>query len=210
MTEEKNPAPKKGGPKAVVHSQEKRDLVKALAAQNWDQPRIAKTIGVSVRTLTKRFRAELGSPPRAPKPKEFTDQQRGEVRGMAFANFPRVEIAEHLGIDKETLEKYFGVEISAGRTTLLAGAATNMARMALGAKAEFDREGHVLRAEVKPEFVACCYVLKSQGKDLGWNERTEHTGKNGEAIPVRFESLSDAQLIGFIDRIETALRARAG
>lgn len=206
MTEPAKPRAKNTGVR-MKFPPEARGLVKGLVLANWDQLRISAHLGIDPKTLRKHFRAEIGDAPKGNKPMEFTDQQRGEVRGLAMANVPKDQIAKFVGIGEDSLDKYFAAEISKGRLTLLGGAATNMARMALGSRAEFDSAGNQTRAEVKPEFVACCYVLKSQGKDFGWGERFEHTGKNGEAIPVRLESLSDVQLAALIGRINTALGA---
>lgn len=99
-----------------------------------------------------------------------------------MANIPHDVIATDIGITAKTLRRAYREEIDKGYNTLLAGAATNMARMALGAKAEYDDVGHVIRAEVKPELGACCFVLKTQGKKFGWSERTEITGADGAPL----------------------------
>lgn len=145
-----------------------------------------------------------------PKPKEFSDLERGEVRGLAMANVPITEIADYMEIDEKTLKKYFAKELRRGRLTMLAGAATNMARMALGARAEWDDRGNLVRAEVVPQFGPCCFVLKTQGKDFGWSERFEHTGKNGTALPSRLESLTDVQLAALYERLDKGEVSRQG
>lgn len=178
-------------------------FVKALVLAEWPIEKIAKQLKCDKKTLHRAFAEELsGYAGQERAEKKFTDQQRGEVRGLAIANIPLDQIAKFVGISEPTLRKHFPEEIAKGRMTLLAGAATNMARMALGSKAEYDAKGHCIRAEVKPEFVACCYVLKTQGKDFGWSERLEHSGTNGNAIPLRIGSLSDAQLVQLLDRLE--------
>lgn len=119
---------------------------------------------------------------RGAKPYEPTDAQRGEVRGMAMANIPQDVMAGAIGIDVKTLRLRFPHEVEFGRTKLMAAAAMALAKMVYGNVAEYDRAGKIIRAEVKPELGACCFILKTQGKTLGWSERLEHTGANG--IPL--------------------------
>lgn len=131
---------------------------------------------------------------RGPKPMEWTAQQRGEVQGLKMANVPDEEIAKFLNIDVDTLKRYFEDELRRGRMVMVAGAATNIARMALGAKAEYDpKSGKMIRAEVVPELGACCFILKTQGKKFGWSERLEHTGADGAPL---FNDLDLGKLSG--------------
>lgn len=205
MTEPGNPPARKRnkpGPKGMSFPPETHGIVQGLVLAKWDQDMIAAHLKIDPKTLRKHFRADLGNCPMGPKPMDVTDEMKGQVRGLSMANVPQDQIAKFIGVGEDQLKKYFGDEMAKGRLTLLGGAATNMARMALGSRAEFDGKGNCIRAEVQPQFVACCYVLKSQGKDFGWGERFEHTGKDGQAIPIRLGTLSDAQLVSLLERLE--------
>jgi hypothetical protein len=101
---------------------------------------------------------------------------------MALANLPQELIAKTIGISEKTLVKHYREHIDQGRAKLLGAAATQTARFVYGAKAEYDENRNLIRAEVKPEQAACFFVLKTQGKKFGWSERTEHTGADGAPL----------------------------
>jgi hypothetical protein len=113
---------------------------------------------------------------------EPTDSQRGEVKALRVAGYTEDQVADYLEIDPKTLRAHFRTELDHSKMKVLAGAAGNVVRFALGSPAQFDAKGNKLREEQKPEAWAICFLLKTQGKDLGWSERFEHTGKGGGPI----------------------------
>jgi len=115
---------------------------------------------------------------------EPTDRQRGMVQALSQAGYPETEIAEYLGLDPKTLRKHFARELRFAAIELIAGAVQNLGRMALGAKAQFDDAGNMIRAEVLPNLGAICFLLKTKGKHLGFTERTEVTGADGGPIDI--------------------------
>jgi len=117
-----------------------------------------------------------------------TDAQRAEVATLSAAGFLHEGIAKYIGIDPDTLSKHFKPELETAKMKLIGNAVSK------------------LHAAVnKGEAWAICFTLKTQGKDMGWAERFEHTGKNGAPIPIDAENISDAQLDSLIVRIERRL-----
>jgi hypothetical protein len=95
---------------------------------------------------------------------------------------------------------------------LIAGAVNSLKLLSQGRPAVYSGKKKIHDA-IKPELGACCFILKTQGKPLGWIEveRREHTGKDGApTIPVHISSLNDAQLSQFIERLDAAENALAG
>lgn len=115
---------------------------------------------------------------------EPSEKQRGMVQALAAAGYGQDDIAAYLGISDRTLRKAFRRELDFAEMELIAGAVNSLGRMAVGAPAQFDEKGNQLRAEVRPELGACCFILKTRGKALGWTERLELTGKNGAPIEL--------------------------
>jgi hypothetical protein len=132
----------------------------------------------------KKRKAKPAAKPKPPGRPAFepTDQNRGEVKALRVAGYTQEQIADYLDIDEKTLRLHFRDEIDKAKMKVIAGAAGNVVRAALGAPAQFDNKGNEIRAEQKPEAWAICFLLKTQAKDQGWSERFEHTGKGGGPI----------------------------
>lgn len=120
-----------------------------------------------------------------------SEAQRNDVKTLSAVNFKHDAIAEYIGIDSDTLRKHFKQELLTTKMKMLGNAASRLAQ-----------------AVDRGEAWAVCFLLKTQGKELGWSERYEVTGKEGGAIPLRLESLTDAQLGILIERIEGAISSR--
>src|SRR5206468_3470733 len=97
---------------------------------------------------------------------EPTDKQRGLVEALSALGMNQTVIAAYPGIeiDEKTLRANFRAELDFGLTKLLAEAVAQLGRMAVGAPATLDKKGRVIRAEVKPELGAICFLLKTKGK----------------------------------------------
>lgn len=114
-----------------------------------------------------------------------TEFQKGEVSAAIRFGQPEAEIAAELGIDPKTLRRHFRHELDFGKIRYLRSVATSLGRMALGAPAQFDAKGNMIRAEVLPDKGAACFILKTQAKEYGYVERQEMTGAGGAPIPVK-------------------------
>ncbi|WP_298800139.1 hypothetical protein [uncultured Devosia sp.] len=135
--------------------------------------------------MAKKTAAAVAKPRGRGRPRfEPTDKQRGIVEALAALGMNQTVIAGYpdIQIDEKTLREYFRTELDYGLTKLLAGAVNQLGRMALGAPAIFDEKGNKIRDEVRPELGAICFLLKTKGKALGFSERIEHTGKDGDPI----------------------------
>ncbi len=110
-------------------------------------------------------------------------------------------------ITRKTLAARFADEIKHGGVRADAAVVRSLHMQAVGAPAEFDEHGHQVRTE-QPRVVAAA-IWWTKGR-MGWREKssTEHSGPNGGAIPIRLDSLTDAQLEQLFERIEGALRSR--
>jgi len=127
-----------------------------------------------------------GQPPWQP-----TEKERGAVQALSGVGYGEELIGQYIGKDLKTIRKHCARELDFATMELL-GAAW----------------GKLAAAIKRGESWAICFVLKTKGKALGWTERYEHSGPNGDGIPLRLESLNDAQLNTLIERIEAALRTR--
>jgi len=107
---------------------------------------------------------------------EPTERKRGEVRALAAAGYSHEQIAEYLGIAVKTLYKYFREELDRSAMTMIAVAVQGLYRAIL------DREAW-----------AICFLLKTRAKHLGWTERVEVTGKDGERL-FDLSKLTDEEL----------------
>jgi len=140
--------------------------------------------------LVKRIRRDRGAPDILPlkkrgtgqPPHEPTEDTRKQAKGMALANIKIKRIAEIIGISEPTLRLYYADEIMGARERMLGKAALTLEQALDG------------KPMVAGQLGACCFTLKAQGKDFGWSERTEHTGKDGDPLLPSLENLSDEQL----------------
>lgn len=128
---------------------------------------------------------ENGRPPHVPD-KEST----GAVEALAAFGFGVEKIADYLEISPNTLRKHYSKVLAKARPKLLGGAMSGLA------KALSNSEGWAVK-----------YVLNCHGKQFGWVERTEVTGADGGAIPIRLGSLNDSQLSSLLERLERGLAA---
>lgn len=147
--------------------------------------------------MKKKKAAKAAPKPNGRPPFEPTDKQRGLVEALSALGMNQSLVATYPGIeiDEKTLREHFRHELDHGLTKLLASAVTQLGRMAIGAPAVYDDKGNVIRAEVKPELGAICFLLKTKGKHLGFSERIEVTGANGGAIKHDHTALDDVRAI---------------
>lgn len=136
---------------------------------------------------------EMGRPPH-----QATDELKGFVKGWTEAGYGQGEIADRLGIDEKTLRAHYRLQLDFAKMDFLTAVVRSLGRMAVGAPAVYNEQGKLLRAEVVPQPAPAIFILKTQGKKLGWSERPTTDGPMGE---VDWSQFSDAE-------IETIARAQ--
>lgn len=148
-----------GGRPGYKPTDEQRALVASLVTDGTALQAIAERIGVSPKTLRKHFSAELGMPRREaqaplleqhdagqqPAPIgrpafEPTMQQREDVRLCKCDDWSDDQIAQHLGLSRTTLLKYFAEELDYGvRHVRLVMMRSAMREVRSGNMSAFDR-----------------------------------------------------------------------
>lgn len=94
-----------------------------------------------------------------------TKKLKRRVKNLAAVPYTQDEIAEQLGITVKTLRKKYRKQLAVAQPELF--------NLAIGGL----RHGLL---EKKPW--AICFFLKTKGKDRGWLERAEVTGKDGKDL----------------------------
>jgi hypothetical protein len=124
------------------------------------------------------------------KPFEPTEEQRRQVEAFAAYGIPQEDMCKLIPnprtgkpIDLKTLHKHFRVELDTGMIRANAKVAESLFRQAVGAPAQYDATGKLIRAEQTPVVSAGIFWAKAR---MGWKERDVHefTGENGGPIEV--------------------------
>lgn len=103
--------------------------------------------------------------PKGKKEHRPTRESREMVQDFASIGYPHAKIAERMGMNLNTLWKHYRRELDIAEMDMM--------------KVALNGLGEALHAK-KPW--AICFMLKTRGKEMGWTERTEHTGKNGAPL----------------------------
>jgi hypothetical protein len=147
------------------------------------------------------------------KPFEPTEEQRRQVEAFAAYGIPQEDMCKLLlnprtgkPIDLKTLHKHFRVELDTGMVRANAKVAESLFRQAVGAPAQYDAGGKLIRAEQAPVVSAGIFWAKAR---MGWKERDvhEHTGENGGPIEV---DDARSKLADRLARLAAAATAREG
>lgn len=127
------------------------------------------------------------------KPWSPTADQRLAVRRWAIAGFSEDQIAARLNVDPKTLRRACRAELDDAFMDVLANTGLTVVQMANGRPAEYDKSNNLIRAELLPSLGACCFLLKTRGKKLGWSERLEVTGPDGKGLfdDLNFSALNN-------------------
>lgn len=97
-------------------------------------------------------------------------------------------------IDAKTLREHFRDELDIGTAQGDAAVLQSLYRQAVGAPAEHDEKGKLIRDEIKPIHGATIFACKAR-PGIKWTERVEHTGKDGGPIETfDVTKLSDEEL----------------
>lgn len=116
------------------------------------------------------------------------EESRRRVRDLVVAGSTQPMIAKVLGIAEKTLRLHYREELD----TALEDAIGKVS-------------GTLLRKALDGDTASMIFFLKVRGKDKGWSERLEHTGKDGGSIKT--EDMTARDLLA--DRI-ARLTARTG
>lgn len=147
------------------------------------------------------------------KPFEPTEDQRRQVEAFAAYGIPQEDMCKLLlnprtgkPIDLKTLHKHFRVELDTGMVRANAKVAESLFRQAVGAAAQYDANGNLIRAEQTPVVSAGIFWAKAR---MGWKERDVHefTGENGGPIEV---DDARSKLADRLARLAAAGTAREG
>jgi hypothetical protein len=143
------------------------------------------------------------------KPHIPTAQTRETVKAMTGYGVPQEDICLAVGVATTvTLRKRYPAEIRLGLVTANSRVAESAFNQATGRAAVYDEAGRILREEQKPVVAMTIFWLKVR---MGWKEpaqQHEHGGTPGaEPIPVRIDSLTDAQLLQFAGRVDRRIAA---
>lgn len=148
-------------------------------------------------------------------PFEPTGEQRKLVARQAAFGMPHASICglilkpDGKPLTEKTLKAHFGYELANCAALIDVNVVNSLYDQAVGRLAIFDEKGNQLAPSIAPSPAAAIFWCKAR---LGWREKidNQHSGPDGGAIPIRLESLTDAQLGQLIERIEGAIRNRAG
>ncbi|TDX61941.1 hypothetical protein EDE12_11242 [Methylosinus sp. sav-2] len=147
------------------------------------------------------------------KPFEPSEDQRRQVEAFAAYGIPQEDMCKLLlnprtgkPIDLKTLHKHFRVELDTGMVRANAKVAESLFRQAVGAAAQYDANGKLIRAEQTPVVSAGIFWAKAR---MGWKERDVHefTGENGGPIEV---DDARSKLADRLARLAAASAAREG
>lgn len=105
-----------------------------------------------------------------------TSKNRNRVRNLSAVGYTNQAIADCLGINILTLKKYYDKELKFATMIMLSAA-----------------RGALAKAIKKKEPWAVKFTLDRKGRDLGWSQRMEHTGKDGTPL-MDLSKLSDEDL----------------
>lgn len=113
-------------------------------------------------------------------PYQPTPEDKARVKRLASFKLPHTEIAK-LVINRQTggpiavdiLREYFPEELGIGALELFATVADRYAMRLTGAKAEFDKDGNMVRGEILPSEQAQAAFLKTFGAAYGWAGPTD-------------------------------------
>lgn len=122
-----------------------------------------------------------------------TPKDRENVERLAGMLSPHDEIAAFLDIAKDTLERHYPRELHRGRLLGKLRSRRTMQSLVLGAPAEYDANGNLLREEVKPDPAMVRFFARTK---LGYVE--EYKIKTAQTVPdftgYDWSKLSDDEL----------------
>lgn len=138
-----------------------------------------------------------------------TEQERKQVLTLAGFGIPHEQIGRLIvrPISRTTLERVFRAELDAGAAQANAKVAESLYLQAIGAPAQYDQDGRLVRAEQSR--VPSCGIFWAKAR-MGWRDvtRIEGSGKDGAFVHQHdLKHLTDAELDALEaihDKIEAA------
>ncbi len=115
-----------------------------------------------------------------------TSKNKDDVLALVQVGYAQERIATYLGITVATLQKYYRPQLDFGAMDLL-----KLARRGLNTGLENNEQWAVQ------------FTLRTKGKQYGWLERTEITGKDGRPL-IDLSKLSEKQLAALAEIMEAA------
>lgn len=110
-----------------------------------------------------------------------TTEQRKQVETMAQLGMSRDDIATVMDVGRTYLGKAYRAELKRGSAQSKLAILKSGYNQAVGAPAQYDDQGRMLRAEIKPNVAMTIFLMKARC-GLKETDRTEHTGANGGPI----------------------------
>lgn len=126
-------------------------------------------------------------------PHEPTEESRALVSKLAGYGMQRPEIASILGIGKTALGKHYKAELARGDANAKAAILGSAFRQAMGAPAEFDEDGNMVRPYTPPNPTMTIFLAKTRG-GLIETQRRELSGPNGKPVKTENETVAKVQL----------------
>jgi hypothetical protein len=113
-----------------------------------------------------------------------TDATRLQVEKLSGLGITREDIALLLGTSRSQLQRLYKTELARGSVQAKTSILRSAFNQAVGAPAEYDQQGRLVRAEVKPVPIMTIFLAKSRA---GLRETTSHevTGKGGKPIETK-------------------------
>jgi hypothetical protein len=137
-----------------------------------------------------------------------TPEDREQVERLAGLLAPYDEIAAFMKISKDTLLRHYQEDLTRGQVMGKLGGRRMMMHLVRGAPAEYDKEGNVIREEVKPDPAMVRFFARTK---LGYIE--EYKLKTAQTVePVNFDwsTLNDDELAAAERIFAKALAASTG
>lgn len=118
--------------------------------------------------------------------------QRKNVEALASYGVAQEDIAKVVGVDEKTLRKHFRTELDTGTIKANARVAESLFIQAVGAPAQFDKDGNKVR-EAQERVPACgIFWMKTRA---GWSEKVQHEHSGGLNVTDARQTL-DRKLAG--------------
>lgn len=125
------------------------------------------------------------------KPFAPSEDQRKQIEALAAYGIPQEEMCRLLvnpqtgrPIDLKTLHKHFRAELDTGMMKANARVAESLFRQAVGAPAQYDAQGKLLRGEQTPVVTAAIFWLKARA---GWKETDVHEFQGRDGGPIEID-----------------------
>ncbi|MGJ0397425.1 MAG: hypothetical protein ACR65U_14480 [Methylocystis sp.] len=131
-----------------------------------------------------------------------SDEQRKMIEAYAAYGISQEEMCTLVGVSLKTLHKHFRQELDTGMTKANAKVAESLFRQAVGAPAQYDSEGKLLRAEQAPVVSAGIFWAKAR---MGWKETDVHEFQGRDGGPIEIEDARSK----LADRLARLAAARA-